>query len=537
MNDNIEQEILLEPDPARVMEGLRDTGYDFNTAMADLVDNSIAADATVVKVTITMNPFGELNVFIADNGCGMDMKGLKNAMKYGSARREDPSSLGKFGLGLKTASTAFCRCLSLLSKGQDDTYRKVQWDLDEICTINKWRLGQPELNQDEIDLLESVTNGGRGTLVIWEKVDRLMKSYVIEKARTKAFNKMILELKKHFAMVYQRFLDSSYTDARNIDIYINDEKVEAWDPFCKNEPNSNLLAKENMQVELPDGTITSFTVEAWLLPRKEEFSSPDGNSKARISNDMEGFYVYRENRLIHYGDWLGMFVSDPHLSLLRINFSFDHTLDDAFNVDIKKSRILLNEDIYEHLKEEFLPAPRREASELYRKGQVKKIKDNGNAAHDASNANINQKASSVEGSKIEVVDPNKGTVNISNPQGTFTGVIRIKHMEKPGQCRVVPTETIESGMLWEPIIVDGNHGVAINQSHSYYTKVYAPVLNNPVMVQGMDALLWALAEAELSTYNDETKEQYEDMRIQVSRILKKLVADLPDPKLDESEEV
>ena len=184
-----------------------------------------------------------------------------------------------------------------------------------------------------------------------------------------------------------------------------------------------------------------------------------------------------------------------------------------------------------------MPAPRREASELYRKGQVRKIKDNGNTAHDASNANINQKASSVEGSKIEVVDPSKGTVNISNPQGTFTGVIRIKHMEKPGQCRVVPTETIESGMLWEPVIVDGNHGVAINQSHSYYTKVYAPVLNNPVMIQGMDALLWALAEAELSTYNDETKEQYEDMRIQVSRILKKLVADLPDPKLDESDDV
>ena len=88
-------------------------------------------------------------------------------------------------------------------------------------------------------------------------------------------------------------------------------------------------------------------------------------------------------------------------------------------------------------------------------------------------------------------------------------------------------------MLWEPTIVDGNHAVSINQSHPYYIKVYAPVLQNHVLVEGMDALLWALSEAEMSTYNEDTKEQYEDMRVQVSRILKKLVNDLPDPDINE----
>jgi hypothetical protein len=88
-------------------------------------------------------------------------------------------------------------------------------------------------------------------------------------------------------------------------------------------------------------------------------------------------------------------------------------------------------------------------------------------------------------------------------------------------------------MLWEPTIVDGNHAVSINQAHTYYSKVYAPVIDNSVLITGMDSLLWALAEAELSTYNEETKEQYEEMRIQVSRILKKLVNELPDPVVDE----
>lgn len=530
----VEDEIILEPDPARVMEGLRDTGYDFNTAMADIVDNSIAAHATLIKVHVSMNPRGEVNVYIADNGIGMDMAGLKNAMKYGAAERTDPGSLGKFGLGLKTASTAFCRCLSVLSRSATSEYHKVQWDLDEVCRINKWKLLQPDWTDDEIELLEDVTKGGSGTLVIWEKVDRLMKSYALDGARRNAFNKMIDKLKRHFAMVYQRFLDPAFkNEAHQVRLFVNNDEIKPWDPFCKSEPNTRCLASKKVDVELPDGTMTSFQVDAWLLPRVEEFSTPQAKADARISNDMEGFYVYRENRLIYFGGWLDMFISDPHISLLRVNFTFDHTLDDAFNVDIKKSRILLNEDIYEFLKEQFLPAPRREAADMYRKGQTKKVQEKTVGAHDGSNANIDAKAQQVEGAKISVIDPATGKVSISNSQGTFTGTIKIQTASKPGQCRVIPVPSIESGMLWEPTIVDGNHAVSINQAHTYYSKVYAPVIDNSVLITGMDSLLWALAEAEMSTYNEETKEQYEEMRIQVSRILKKLVNELPDPVVDE----
>src|ERR1700688_3040888 len=102
---------IVNPDPARMIEGLRDTGYEFNTAIADIIDNSIAANAMIVDITIKMDLRGNVRTSIADNGTGMDRTGLINAMKYGSPKRADPSSLGKFGLGLKTASTAFCRQL------------------------------------------------------------------------------------------------------------------------------------------------------------------------------------------------------------------------------------------------------------------------------------------------------------------------------------------------------------------------------------------------------------------------------------------
>ena len=522
------EEIILEPDPTRVMEGLRDTGYSFNTAMADLVDNSISAKATIIKVKISKNPDNTVNVYIADNGIGMDLDELKNAMRYGSVRRQDPSSLGKFGLGLKTASTAFCRCLSLLSKNEISEYHKVQWDLDEIAKTNKWLLLQPEINEDEIDLLEEVTDGKSGTLVIWDKVDRLLKTYSNNGYLNKAYNKLIEDLKFHFSMVYQRFLDTNFTSAPNVEIYVNDSKIEAWDPFCLKHPKTKQLAITDIPVEMPNGLNTKFHLGAYLLPRIDDFASKEERASARVSNDFEGFYVYRENRLIYFGSWLGMFTNDPHISLLRVDFSFDHTLDDAFNVDIKKSRILLSEEIFAYIKDNFIPGPKREAENLYRNTNNAKIAKAGQNAHEASNNNISQKAASLENSKVDIVDESSGKVNISNSQGTFAGTIKIQKSTKLGQCRVIPVSSIDGNLLWEPSIADGQHAVNINQSHEYYSKVYAPNLNNQNLITGMDALLWALSEAELSTYNSETKEQYEDMRGLVSRFLKKLVNDLPE---------
>ena len=131
----------------------------------------------------------------------------------------------------------------------------------------------------------------------------------------------------------------------------------------------------------------------------------------------------------------------------------------------------------------------------------------------------------------------KDEVKLENRNGTFTHHITIRSAAKAGQYRVIPVESLDDGQLWNPCIVDGGkHAVEISQSHPYYQKIYYPILAQNVMVTGMDALLWALAEAELSTFNAETKEQYEDMRIQVSRYLKKLIADLPDPEPEDDEE-
>lgn len=529
-----ENDIMLPPDPARIMEGLRDTGYNFNTAIADIIDNSIAAGAKSVNILLQMDPLGEVFVYIADDGCGMNFDELKNAMKYGSAERSNKASLGKFGLGLKTASTAFCRCLSVVSRGADMTERKVQWDLDYIASTGQWNLRQPEISLDETEYLSETAKDGTGTLVVWEKIDRLLNDYKTKTAAKNALKKVEQSLEFHIAMVYQRFLDKNDNRAENVSISLNGNEVEPWDPFCLYEENTSMLYKDELEIEMPgEIEISALSIKAILIPRRDEFSTREAGDKARVSNDMQGFYVYRENRLIHYGDWMGMFAKEPHGTLLRVELSFDHKLDEAFHVDIKKSRILLNEEIFNYIKDSVMPAPRRAADERYRKGTKKKVENASASAHAASNRNIEGKAKSVESSKVEVTNPDTGEVQITNSNGTFRHRITVHHSENPGQCRIIPVQSLESNILWAPTIADGKHAVEINMGHPYYQKVYYPVLEQNVLVTGLDSLLWAMAEAELSTFNEETREQYEEMRFLVSKCLRKLVADLPDPELNE----
>lgn len=521
---------IVMPDPGRMVEGLRDTGYEFHTAIADLVDNSIAAKAKVVNLKVGMDLRGDIRVSIADNGIGMDRKGLLNAMKYGSDKRPDPASLGKFGLGLKTASTAFCKRFSVISRPSGNAaLLQVTWDLDHIAKKKAWELLLPSPDKEGADHLEEVAKGGAGTAVVWEKVDRLLKAYddpAGGHARN-ALKKVCGSLEDHLAMVFQRFLDPRDERATHIKMVLNGKEIMAWDPFCIGE--SDLVANETKSVVLENGQEAEFEVRAFVLPRKEEFSSEEAWARAKLSNDRQGIYIYRQNRLIHGADWLGMFQKEPHGTLLRVEFSFDYHLDVAFRIDIKKSRIILNEELWTWLSDTFLPPPRRAADDRYRKGQKKSIKKAAESAHDSSNASIGSKEEDLDTARVRVVDPITQEVEVTNSQGRVRLKLMLGNALKPGQCFVQPADGIDEGVLWEPALIDGHKAVRINTAHPYYHKVYVPNLSSSVTVQGMDSLLWALCGAELGTVNESTKRHFAELRFEVARLLRRLVEDLPEP--------
>lgn len=520
----------LLPDPVRMVEGLRDTGYQFNTAVADVVDNSIAAAATFINVELKMDYRGNVSLEIYDDGIGMDRASLINAMKYGSRPRPSPASLGKFGLGLKTASTAFCRRLSVVSRSKaGDPLLRATWDLDHVRDANKWELLIDAATDQEITAFESIIGKKSGTLVLWHKVDRLLKNYSSQGGAPakKALAKFTDELRLHLSTVYQRFLDVADSRARHVKMNLNGEAVVAWDPFCVTE--SQVASEDKPEVEVSDGQVAKFSMKAYVLPRKEEFSTEDAAKAARVSNANQGIYIYRENRLIHGPDWLKMFSKEPHFSLLRVEFSFDHLLDDAFQIDIKKSQIILNEALYDHILD-FLTPPRRAAEEVYRKGRKAKTSEVAKTAHDSSNRNISSKEGQVSKPAIQGIDAATNEAQLINTQGPVRLKLKITSASRPMEVHVQPADSIDDGLLWEPCLIDGHCGVRVNTSHPYYSKVYLPNLAEGVTIQGMDALLWGIAIAELNCVSDATKSAFGELRYEVSRNLRKLVEDLPEPQ-------
>jgi hypothetical protein len=223
---------------------------------------------------------------------------------------------------------------------------------------------------------------------------------------------------------------------------------------------------------------------------------------------------------------MGLWASEPHGTLLRVEFSFDNRLDEVFDIDFKKSRITPAEPIVNALGI-FLAAPRNAADDRYRKGRRKQVVDVIAGGHDESNRFIVGKEKEVSLANVKPLG--NGTAEVTNKEGTVVIVLPSGREMRPGEFSVQPVDGLNDGLLWEPCIISGHHAVRINTGHEY-----VPNINEEVTVQGLDSLLWALCEAELGTVNENTKGYFGELRYEVSKILRQLVAELPEPDLGET---
>ena len=520
--------VILPPQAARMIEGLRDTGYEPADALEDIVDNSIAAGATEVVIRVWMTPAGEPLVTVSDNGHGMNEEGLINAMTYGSAARQNPASLGKFGLGLKTASTAMCRQLTVVTRGADvGTPHAATWDLDYVRQHNKWLLQRPDPIPEQLELLDEAASGSSGTLVIWSKVDRLINDYANptgQHART-ALARRVDQFRTSLSLTYLRFLrgDPPYKRVR---IMLNDEEVEPWDPFGE-DFGTEVLLDQYIKVEIRDVEATtknaSFRLRAFALPPRSELTN-DQRDRARILTANQGFYVFREGRLLAHGTWLGLRSVEPHLNLSRIEISFDHQMDDAFQIDIKKSRILLQRDLQDSLLRLVQPSI-AEAEQRYRKNQRTTAVTTQGGLHSTSNKIISQNLNRLV--TTTVTPDGAGQAKVQNSRGVTTISISIVPSDTLGP-HIVVQDSLDDGLLWRPTIVSGEHAVAINAGHPFYGRVYLANRENGTAIQGMNFLLWGLCQAEWAVMTENEKEHMDAVRREVSRVARVLANELPD---------
>lgn len=523
------------PSPSRLVEGLRDTGYSYESAFADIVDNSIAANATLVDIQIYQMVDGELRVVITDNGDGMDLETLLNAMRYGSPKRHDPKSLGKFGIGLKTASTAFCQSLTVYSTKGGVTNGRT-WDVEAIKREDQWILLTPDNRQyeDDIEHIKKLSGGKTGTAVIWEKIDRLI-AHSDNKDKAKLLGYLVSEIRNHLSAVFGKFLTKSEGNQNPIEIRINGAPLAGWDPTGKwlNEANKQRVieARKRIDVEVIEAgnkSVRAFDLNGYILPNKSDMTDEE-LEKIRYGNDNQGFYIYRENRLIYGGGWPHrLFTKESHLNLLRVELNFNHELDDFFQVDIRKTRIIFPQMLRDLIKKHLTPF-RNEANKRYRLGRktTAQDEDNGSSTHQSSGIAINKHKEANTHATLRVTNLETGEVTVENKYGE----VKLTHanLVEGTEISVQVKETLKDGCLWEyGINEEGEICVLLNASHEFYKKFYAAHADNPVLIQSMDSVFWALANCEIATISEKSKRNIEELRFLVSKDLRILAEELPD---------
>lgn len=316
------------PCAASMIETFRAIGYNIETAVADIIDNSISANAK--NVWVTRHWHGDKSfITIKDDGCGMNSQEIIDAMRPGShspLEERSKTDLGRFGLGLKTASFSQCRKLTVLSKKSGYHSAYWTWDLDYVAQTNEWTLLQwiPEYLDESVDDIE------HGTLVIWSDLDKVVRKGTSENdinAKEK-FSNSLDRVRQHIAMTFHRFLEE-----KSLKIFWCGHEINPWNPFC--------ISESKTQSRPTEGIVGGIKLKGYVLPHKSAFSSEKAYNVAEGINGwpaQQGFYVYRGKRLLLAGDWLGLFRKEEHYKLVRIQVDIPNTLDSEWQIDIKKSK-------------------------------------------------------------------------------------------------------------------------------------------------------------------------------------------------------
>jgi hypothetical protein len=312
---------------------MRSIGYSLESALADLIDNSISAKAK--RINIEFRPFDDPYVAIIDDGAGMSQETLEKAMRHGSTnplQKRHADDMGRYGLGLKTSSLSQCRRMTVVSlhKGSVSAYC---WDLDVVVKRNAWVM--LELDDDDIGRLphlDVLHEHGKGTIVLWQNLDRLLTG---ESSADSALGAQMDVARSHLSLVFHRFLGPEPGRTR-LKLAINQNALPAIDPFLADHKATQILDEDSFKVEK-----SKVLVKPFILPHSSKLS-PKDSERAGGSDGLrnqQGFYIYRNKRLIIWGTWFRLAKKDELSKLARVRVDIPNTLDHLWTLDIKKSAV------------------------------------------------------------------------------------------------------------------------------------------------------------------------------------------------------
>lgn len=337
----------LPPSAACLSASMRDLGYSLETAVADIVDNSISANATAIDIVCDLSGANP-SLTILDNGWGMNSDEIVEAMRHGTVnpkQTRSPTDLGRFGLGLKTASFSQCRTLTVAS-AKDGELSGAVWSLDRIDLLDDWMLSILDDKEiDDLDLGETLKDNG--TVVIWTDLDRLFEDETGIR-RDEIVNEKLHVVEKHLSLVFHRFLAGEIKGRKKIAISLNGHQVAAFDPFCRKNSATQILPEEVVYVG-----DTAIQMQPFILPHHSRLTASEydfyQSRSDFISN--QGAYIYRNGRLMAWGDWFRLIPKGEATKLARVQIDFLNSLDESWTIDIKKSRARPPHPVRERLRQ------------------------------------------------------------------------------------------------------------------------------------------------------------------------------------------
>ena len=322
--------VEIAPKPSSLIESMRDIGYSLGTALADLIDNCITARAESIRVFSSVEG-PDLKIGILDDGVGMSEEELLEAMRLGSrSPLEDRahSDLGRFGLGLKTASFSQCRVVTVVTRANGMT-ASARWDLNYIAKSDRWAVQMPD---DLTSIPWTDQLGDRGTLVVWEELGAAADHDGSDQDRAD-FVRQMDEARSHLELVFHRFL-SGEPGHQKVRIQLNNRPLEPFDPFHSDHPATIAGPAERIRVADEDVLVQPFTLphHGKVTPAEwDRHAGPEGYLKN------QGFYVYRERRLIIHGTWFGLARHAELTKLARVRIDMPNSLDSIWRIDVKKA--------------------------------------------------------------------------------------------------------------------------------------------------------------------------------------------------------
>lgn len=490
------------PNPFKLLDSLRHSGYDNYYAIADIIDNSIDAEASNIWIEIRHRK-GDFEIKIADDGSGMDKKTLSEALKLGSETEKDlESDLGRFGMGLCTAGLSMSRRTSVITKQKEGELLMGISDLDWVKEHGFASYVDKADEEHKEIFNESTKKSVQGTVVIFSKSDKIQNTNVTVFSNS---------LKKEIGRIFRRFIEAGRK------FYVNGDLVAVVDPLMLSEPETHVYSDEEYPIELdsPKGPVVDIIrIRLVLLP---DFGQA-GNEDRGVNARNQGFYVMRNERELFDAETLGLYSKDPHYNRIRGEICFSGGLDDLMGVHFTKRSLSLSQNLNDKLKE----LVRSQLSHLRNMADLQRPKSEKEVIHDDSEKLISKK------SKLLIKPAPEKTTIKQGERKERGNKEELPRKEEPAErlnriCKFEESHMDKLGPLFYPYMEGSKIIIRWNVDHPFYDKIIVTKKDDKTFVTSIDFLVYSLASSELKSTNDENVSLFESLRSNMSTNLRVLL--------------